>query len=99
MALNLSKLSAYKLSFLKAFPDCEDFSLPDYLTRERQYKTELVKAFKAELPADFPSLPGSDEGLLEIGDTLLGLFSRRLDGMNGKPQNLVGWRYVELSES
>ena len=97
MPLNTSKLAEYKQSFLSAFPNCEDFNVPDYLARERRYKTELVDAFRSELPSNFPSLPRSDEQLLEIGETLLGLFFKRLDGMNGKPQNLVGWRYSEFA--
>ena len=93
MELDSGKLEEYKKSFLRYFPDCEDFSQADYQTGERDYKVELVDAFQSELGRHFPALPSTDSGLIELANGLIGLFTRPLKHNGKKPQNLVGWRY------
>ncbi len=93
MAIDLEKLAEYKDSFLKAFPNGEAFDVPEYLERERNYKIELVEAFRAQFSRHFPVLPRSDAELIALGDELLGLFTRPLESNGKNPQNLVGWRY------
>jgi len=94
MSLNLEELEEYKKSFLSWFPDCKDFSLPDYQARERNYKVELVEAFQTELAQHFPVLPRTNEGLIELANGLIGLFTRPLVHLDKKPQNLAGWQYT-----
>ena len=63
MELDSGKFEEYKKSFLKWFPDGEDFGQPDYQARERNYKVEIVEAFQSELGRHFPELPRTDPGL------------------------------------
>lgn len=97
MQLNLNKLEQYKKSFLKWYPDGKSFDHPEYLASERDYKTELVAAYKATASHYFPTLPRSDDDLIEVTNTLLALFKRPLAHNNKAPQNLVGWRYWEFA--
>ena len=97
MELNLETLEQYKESFLKWYPDGKGFNHPDYLASERNYKIELVDAFKADAARFFPVLPRSDAGLIELADTLISLFTRPLESNSKKAQNLVGWRYWEFA--
>ena len=72
MAINLEKLAEYKDSFIKAFPNGERFEASGYLERERNYKVELIEAFRSGLARHFPVLPRSDAELVALANGLLG---------------------------
>lgn len=93
MELNLETFEKYKELFLRRYPGGTAFDHPEYLTNERNYKLELVEAFRANAARHFPALPRTDAGLIELADALIALFTRPLVSNNKKPQNLVGWRY------
>ena len=61
MQLDLKKLEEFKASFLECFPDGQSFDDPEYLASERNYKDELVDAFKSSVSQHFPVLPAPDE--------------------------------------
>ena len=96
MAINPEKLAEYKDSFLHRCPGGDGFDTPEYEALERNYKFELVDAFKSEFSHFFPTLPRSDSELIALADGLIGLFTRPLEHNHGKPQNLVGWRYASF---
>jgi hypothetical protein len=93
MTIDLNKLEKYKQRFLEEFPDNKNFEQPRYLRHERSYKLELCDAYREEIAEAIANPPDSDVGWVALGKQLGDLFRRPLDGMQHKPQNLVGWRY------
>lgn len=93
MALNLQRLAQYKQSFLEHFPGGQSFDVPAYLERERNYKLELVEAFRNTCAHRLASAPTDEQGSLALAESLLDLFTRPLQSNGRKPQNLVGWQY------
>ncbi len=86
-----SGFEALKKHFLAQLPEFTSF-LDDktYFEQERQYKDELVSLFDSEVR---PHLDQQDWE--HVGEKVISLFTRPLDGNNHKPQNIVGWRYFE----
>jgi 5-methylcytosine-specific restriction protein B len=93
MALNPERLAEYEKSFLECFPGGQAFDNPEYLSRERNYKAELVDLFQSRFARFFPVLPRTDAELVALAEGLIGLFTFPLESNGKNPQNLVGWRY------
>lgn len=96
MNINLSRLKEYQHEFLKYFPECDSFQTDDYINRERAYKVELKALFDNTCRAGLESLPEDSNGLASLAKSLTSLFTVKLEGMDNKPQNLVGWRYTDF---
>ncbi|KZY87186.1 hypothetical protein A3743_15320, partial [Oleiphilus sp. HI0072] len=99
MNINLSKLQEYQIEFLKYFPGCEGFQTSSYLSQERDYKVELKSIFDRTCKAGLEHLPEDRNDLVVLAESLMSLFTEKLDGMENKPQNLVGWRYTDFIRS
>lgn len=79
-------------AFLSWFPDFEDFRTDRrYLQQERIYKDELRELFRQMVMA-----PLARRDWAEAGESFLALLVRPLIQDGGKPQNIVGWRYIDL---
>tara|TARA_R110001599_G_scaffold230819_1_gene430091 strand:- start:1861 stop:4959 length:3099 start_codon:yes stop_codon:yes gene_type:complete len=96
MNINLSKLKEYQNEFLKHFPECESFQTNAYISRERSYKVELKSMFDKSCRDGLENLPKEPSELVALAKSLINLFTAKLDGMGNKPQNLVGWRYIDF---
>jgi len=99
MNINLSKLKEYQSEFLKHFPGCDSFQTKAYLSGERAYKVELKAIFDSKCRAGLENLPEDPSELAALAESLMSLFTVKLDGMENKPQNLVGWRYTGFIRS
>src|SRR5690606_28944324 len=81
--------------FLAWFPAFSGFPTDRrYLQQERIYKDELRELFRYTVLA-----PLSRQDWDEAGEALLGLLTRPLVQDGNKPQNIVGWRYIDLVRS
>lgn len=77
--------------FKRAFPDFQSFhDHPGYAQAERNYKNELLAAFRTDVA---PAL--ADGRMREAGEAAIRLLTRTLPGNDGKPQNIIGWRYID----
>jgi len=78
------------------FPTFERFDKgdEDFTKSERNYKLEIIELFNQEIQIGLSSLPVDEAGQAELGRKIISLFTRKLS--DGKPQNLVGWRYFEF---
>lgn len=77
--------------FLKRFPDFQTFGTEQgYLQQEREYKDELVELFHETVLA-----PLERKDWEAAGEAFLALLTRPLKQDDNKPQNIVGWRYIE----
>ena len=78
------------------FPTFERFDKgdEDFTKSERNYKLEIIELFNKEIQTGLSSLPADEDGQAELGRKIISLFTRKLS--DGKPQNLVGWRYFEF---
>lgn len=76
-----------------AFPEFTHFGSSDEQldNEERKFKIELVELFKKNLEANLKLMPPDETSQTEIGNELVGMFTRKLS--SGDAQNLVGWRY------
>lgn len=78
--------------FLEQFPRFNSFRVEAiYVENERRYKDELVQLFEQDVSpllakADWPG----------AGDSAIDLLTRPLKHASNKPQNIVGWRYVDV---
>ncbi len=76
--------------FLKDFPDFEGFGLDkDYIATERGYKDDLIEIYQRDARPLLDSKNWSSAGI-----ALRDLLTTKLPSIN-KPQNIVGWRYIE----
>lgn len=77
--------------FLTALPNFAGFDNDErYRARERNYKDELVDRFRQRVK------PEIDRGAWNlVGKGFLDLLKRPLLSNDKKPQNIVGWRYIE----
>jgi 5-methylcytosine-specific restriction protein B len=88
----LSGYERLKALFLLASPGFQTFTTDEtYIRQERTYKDELLGIFQREVAPLLTQSPDADSTL---GEKCLALLRWPLDDMGGKPQNLVGWRYV-----
>lgn len=77
--------------FLKRFPGFQTFDRElGYLRQEREYKDELVELFHETV-----MVPLEQEEWAAAGEAFLALLTRPLEQDDNKPQNIVGWRYIE----
>jgi len=78
--------------FLSRFPDFGGFATDRrYLQQERVYKDELRELFRQMVLA--PLRRGE---WTAAGEAFLALLVRPLVQDEGRPQNIVGWRYIDL---
>ncbi|MFT7158013.1 MAG: hypothetical protein ACI8Q1_003039, partial [Parvicella sp.] len=96
MNINLSKLKEYQNEFLKHFPGCDAFQTNTYISQERSYKVELKSMFDKNCRDGLEDLPKDPGEIAALAKSLINLFTAKLDGMDNKPQNLVGWRYIDF---
>lgn len=83
--------AALRERFLKRFPDFETFSNEQgYREQERNYKEELQELFHETVMA-----PLRKQDWPAAGEAFLALLIRPLEHGSNKPQNIVGWRYVD----
>jgi hypothetical protein len=96
MTLDADEFDKYRETFLGRMGDFVDFSLESgtYWTEERDYKVELVSVVREALgPGLF-----SERGKGLVGRVQAGLkrvLTGRLKSI-GRPQNLLGWRYIDV---
>jgi 5-methylcytosine-specific restriction protein B len=91
-------LQAYLNRVKGVYPTFERFGKGDeeFAKNERDYKLEIISLFKQNINPGLRALPDSVAEQAELGRKLLKLFSHKLS--DGKPQNLVGWRYFEFAQ-
>lgn len=78
--------------FLSHMPGLQTFASHARLTEhERAYKDELVAIFNETIA---PPVASSD--WLAAGTAAIDILTRPLKHASNKPQNIVGWRYVDL---
>ena len=78
--------------FLTQFPGFESFATDSrYQKQERQYKDEMVELFNQTVS---PAIATDDWA--SAGAAAIALLTRPLKSDGNKPQNIVGWRYVDL---
>jgi 5-methylcytosine-specific restriction protein B len=81
-----------KERFLRRFPGFDSFSGHlEYRREERDYKDELVAFFETTVKE-----PLGTAQWARAGEEAVKLLKRPLKGSSGRPQNIVGWRYIEL---
>lgn len=97
MNMDQRKFNQYQQSFLTAFPAGKAFDDEKYLQKERNYKQELVDAFRSQFAEQLQLLPREPSALTTLADAIFGLFTRPLEHNSNKPQNLVGWRYFNFA--
>lgn len=84
--------AALRERFLAQFPDFESFATdPRYQKEERQYKDEMVELFNQTVS---PAIAADDWA--SAGAAAIALLTRPLKSDGNRPQNIVGWRYVDL---
>jgi 5-methylcytosine-specific restriction endonuclease McrBC GTP-binding regulatory subunit McrB len=95
----LQSYSVLKKDFLKHYPGFTTFTNPtaDYRREERDYKQELCSIFQEEIAPRLHPLPQDTVQRVLLGRDIAALFGRKLDSEDGKPQNLVGWRYWDFA--
>lgn len=78
------------------YPTFERFGKGDeaFTKNERDYKLEIISQFKQEVSSGLQTLPDSIVEQAALGRKLINLFTHKLS--DGKPQNLVGWRYYDF---
>lgn len=87
-----SAFAELKGRFLRHFPDFKTFaSHADYKAQERNYKDEIVQRFAENVA---PAL--REQRWQAAGRAAIDLLKLPLASDNRKPQNIVGWRYVEF---
>jgi hypothetical protein len=88
-------LDQYVARLKLAFPEFRAFGDGDaaLAAQERDYKLELCALFAESVESSLRALPPELVQRSEIGDRIVGLFTKRLTA--GQPQNLVGWRYFQ----
>jgi len=78
--------------FLQHMPGLTSFaSHTSYVSTERAYKDELVDLFEEAVA---PQIRQAD--WLAAGRAAIALLTRPLRHASNKPQNIVGWRYIDL---
>lgn len=78
--------------FLAHFLGFESFATDSrYQKAERQYKDEMVELFNQTVR---PAIESDDWA--SAGEAAIALLSRPLKSDGNRPQNIVGWRYVDL---
>lgn len=83
--------AALRERFLSQLPGFENFSSHDRYAGERAYKDELRALFRASV-----SQALADGNLRAAGESASMLLTVPLKAESNKPQNIVGWRYVDL---
>lgn len=84
--------AALREQFLAQFSDFTTFDrYPAYVDAERGYKDELLDLFEGTVR---PAIASDD--WLAAGAGAAALLTRPLKGLGNKPQNIVGWRDVDL---
>lgn len=78
--------------FVRMYPNFKSFTTNnDYISDERAYKDELLYLFDKEVQ---PLL--SQANWTAAGNAAIELLWKPLQHAGNKPQNIVGWRYVDL---
>jgi hypothetical protein len=96
MTLDSGAFDRYRETFLERMGDFVDFSLESgtYWTEEREYKVELVSVAREALSPEVFSESG--KGLVgRVQTGLKRVLTGRLKSI-GRPQNLLGWRYIDV---
>ena len=96
MTLDSDAFDRYREAFLSRMGDFVDFSLESgtYWTEEREYKVDLVSVAREALGPEVFSARG--KGSLErVQAGLKRILTARLKSI-GRPQNLLGWRYIDV---
>jgi hypothetical protein len=84
--------SELREAFVRVYPGFQSFqSDRRYRADERDYKDELVAAF-----AQLVGQPLARSDYSAAGEAAIALLTRPLRQAEGKPQNIVGWRYVDV---
>lgn len=93
----LFSYTTLKTNFFKYFKKFTTFTSAgeDYLQEERNYKQELCDIYAQEIGSRLHPLPVDGNELLQLGKDIASLLTRKLASENNRPQNLVGWRYVD----
>ena len=84
--------AALREQFLAQFPDFTTFdSYPAYVKEEREYKDELVGLFAQTVSPEIAAGNWAAAGVAAVA-----LLTHPLKKAANKPQNIVGWRYVDF---
>jgi hypothetical protein len=99
MILDSEAFDTYRETFLSRMRDFVDFSQQAgiYWTEEREYKVELVSVARVALGHEVFSGAGK-EVVERVQAGLKRVLTGRLKSIR-RPQNLLGWRYVEVVTS
>lgn len=92
-------LQAVKDKFLSRFPGFIRFAENEKFAEwERDYKVELLDYYRETVLPILGSFPETRQSQAELGDKIISLFTHPLKGSSNKPQNLVGWRYLDFTK-
>jgi len=84
--------AALREQFLAHFPGFTTFAgYPAYVKQERAYKDELLDLFAGTVAPEIAT-----DNWAAVGDAAVALLTRPLTKAESKPQNIVGWRYVDF---
>lgn len=92
--IDREQFEAYQDEFRRHFPSEEPFSDPEYIREERRYKEELCELYTLEVA---PLISAAPESSADFCDAIFALLKRPLKGLDGKPQNLMNWRYYAFA--
>ena len=95
MILNADAFDSYRETFLRRMPDFVDFSQESgtYWVEEREYKVELSSVAREYLGES--AFAGEGKAMVErVYSGIKRILTGRLKSI-GRPQNLLGWRYVD----
>jgi hypothetical protein len=97
--LDPAGLEQMRENFLAVLTDFGDFGdVPSlYHQTERAYKDEAARLVHTHLPRDLLAAGTADdpEHAKQVADAALRVLTTRLQA-SGTPQNIIGWRYIDL---
>lgn len=94
---NLMDIEIYLNRIRTHFPGFQGFNSgnAEFDQQERNYKLELVDLYSNTVADLLENFPTDDQEQIRLGEAITALFTTKLKGMENKPQNLAGFRYVE----